>query len=84
MSSKKYIFFLFCMYKMYLISAEVYENANFHYLPQIGISIKSQIWISIKDVKIGMGVKNISDWENERKIRKKTKTEIRKLTKRQK
>ena len=61
MSSKKYIFFFFCMYKMYLISAEVYENANFHYLPQIGISIKGEIWISIKDVKIGMGVKNISD-----------------------
>ena len=34
MPSKKIIFFL-CMYKIYLISAERYENANVHYLPQI-------------------------------------------------
>ena len=44
------------MYKMYLISVEGYENANVHYLPQNG-----KIWISLKDVNIGMGVTNMSD-----------------------
>ena len=45
------------MYKMYLISAEGYENANVHYLPQKS----GKIWVSMKDVKIGMGVTNMSD-----------------------
>ena len=45
------------MYKMYLISAERYENANVHYLPQKNCNI----WVSMKDVKIGMGVTNMSD-----------------------
>ena len=45
------------MYKMYLISAERYENANVHYLPHKNCNI----WVSMKDVKIGMGVTNMSD-----------------------
>ena len=49
--------FFSCVYKMYLASAEGYENANVHYLPQKN----GHIWVSMKDVKFGMGVKNISD-----------------------
>ena len=54
----KKIFFFFCMYKMYLLSDEGYENANFGFLT---ITTTSEIWVSIKDVGSGMGVKNISD-----------------------
>ena len=43
---------------MYLISVEGYENANFGFLT---ITTTSEIWVSIKDVGSGMGVKNISD-----------------------
>ena len=46
------------MYKMYLISAEGYENANVDFLT---IKTTSEIWVSMKDVGSGMGVKNISD-----------------------
>ena len=46
------------MYKMYLISAEVYENEKVHFLT---IKTTSDIWVSRKDVGSGMGVKNISD-----------------------
>ena len=46
--------FFFCMYKMYLISAEGYENANVDFLT---IKITSEIWVSMKDVGSGMGVK---------------------------
>ena len=47
------------MYKMYLISAEGYKNANVGFL-----TIKTtseEIWVNMKDVRSGMGVKNISD-----------------------
>ena len=45
------------MYKMYLISAEGYKNANIEFL-----TIKpTRIWVSMKDVESSMGVKNISD-----------------------
>ena len=43
------------MYKMYLISAEVYENAKVHFLT---MKTTSDIWVSRKDVGSGMGVKN--------------------------
>ena len=43
---------------MYLISAEGYENANVDFLT---IKITIEIWVSMKDVGSGMGVKNISD-----------------------
>ena len=45
------------MYKMYLISAEGYKNANITFL---AIKTTSEIWVSMKDVGSGIGVKNIS------------------------
>ena len=57
MSSKKIVFFL-CMYKMYLISVEGYKNAKVNFLR---IKTTTEIWVSMKDVAIGMSVKNISD-----------------------
>ena len=46
------------MYKMYLISAEGYKNANVEFLT---IKTTSKIWVNMKDVGSGMGVKNITD-----------------------
>ena len=46
------------MYKMYLISAEEYKNANVEFLT---IKTTSEIWVSMKDVGSGIGVKSISD-----------------------
>ena len=46
------------MYKMYLISAERYKNAK---VDSLTIKITSEIWVSMKDVGSGMGVKNIYD-----------------------
>ena len=43
---------------MYLISAEGYKNANVEFLT---IKTTSEIWVSMKDVRSGMGIKNISD-----------------------
>ena len=43
---------------MYLISAEGYKNANVEFLI---IKTTSEIWVNMKDVRSGMGVKNISD-----------------------
>ena len=43
---------------MYLISAEGYKNGNVTFLT---IQTTSEIWVSTKDVGIGLGVKNISD-----------------------
>ena len=47
------------MYKMYLISAEGYKNAKVDFLTIT--TTTSEIWVSMKDVGSGMGVKNISD-----------------------
>ena len=41
---------------MSLISAKAYKNAKVH-----TINVKNDLWISIKDVANGLGVKNISD-----------------------
>ena len=41
---------------MDLISAKAYENAKVH-----TIQVKNDLWVSIKDVGNGLGVKNISD-----------------------
>ena len=41
---------------MDLISAKAYENAKVH-----SIQVKNNLWISMKDVGNGLGVKNISD-----------------------
>ena len=46
------------MYKMYLISAEVYKNAKVDFLTIRGTS---EIWVNVKDVGSGIGDKNISD-----------------------
>ena len=46
------------MYKMYLISAEGYTNADVHFLK---VRKTVEIWASMKDSGSGMGVKNISD-----------------------
>ena len=46
------------MYKMYLISAEGYKDANVEFL---SIKTTSEIWVSMKDVGSGIDVKNISD-----------------------
>ena len=54
---QKKLFFL-CMYKMYLISAKGYKNAKVDFLT---ITTISKIWVNMKDVGSGMGVKNISD-----------------------
>ena len=43
---------------MYLISAEGYKNANVEFLT---VKTTSEIWVNIKDVESGMGVKDISD-----------------------
>ena len=50
-------FFFFYMYRMYLISAERYENANVKTLPEQN----GHIWLKMNDIKISMGVKNMSD-----------------------
>ena len=41
---------------MDLISVEGYNNAGVH-----TIQVKNDIWVSMKDVGNGLGVKNISD-----------------------
>ena len=43
---------------MYLISVEGYKNAN---VALLTIKTTSKIWVSMKDVGSGIGVKNISD-----------------------
>ena len=45
------------MYKMYLISAEGHKNTQ---VDSLSITTTSEIWVSMKDVGKGMGVKNIS------------------------
>ena len=46
------------MYKMYLISAEGYKNAE---VDAKIVRKTGEIWVSMKDVGSGMDVKNISD-----------------------
>ena len=41
---------------MYLISDEVYKNANIEFLT---IKATSEIWVSMKDVGSGISVKNM-------------------------
>ena len=43
---------------MYLILAEGYKNANVGFLT---IKKTGEIWVNMKDVGIGVGVKNIYD-----------------------
>ena len=58
MPAKKKLFFFFCMYKMYLISGEGYKNAE---VDAKIVRKTGEIWVSMKDVGSGMGIKNISD-----------------------
>ena len=53
---QKNIFFFLCMYKMYLISAEGYKNAE---VDAKIVRKTGEIWVSMKDVGSGVGVKNI-------------------------
>ena len=56
--SERFLIIFLCMYKMHLISAGGYKNA------EDGAKIvrkTGEIWVSMKDVGSGMGVKNISD-----------------------
>ena len=46
------------MYKMYLISAEGNKNAKVDFLT---IATTSEIWVNMKDVGSGMGLRHISD-----------------------
>ena len=46
------------MYKMYLIPAEGYKDADVEFLT---IKTTSEIQVSMKDVESSMGVQNISD-----------------------
>ena len=46
------------MYKMYLISVERYKNAE---VDTKIVRETGEIWASMKDVRSGMEVKNISD-----------------------
>ena len=48
------------MYKMYLISAKGCKNAKVYFLT-IKTKTTSEIWVNMKDVWSGVGVKNISD-----------------------
>ena len=48
----------FCIYKIYLISAEGYEKAGVGLL-RIKKTVES--WTKMKDVQDGLGVKNMSD-----------------------
>ena len=43
---------------MYLISAERYNNVNVAFLIR---KTTNEIWVSMKDIESGIGVKNISD-----------------------
>ena len=47
------------MYNMYLISAEGYKNAEDETKT---VRKTGEIWVSMKDVRSGMGVKNIPDY----------------------
>ena len=47
-----------CTYKMYLISAERYKNAGVECLK---IRETDELWVNMKNVGVGLGVKNISD-----------------------
>ena len=56
--SKKLKLWFFCIYKMYLISAEGYINADVRFLK---IRKTDEIWVSMMDIGRGLGVENISD-----------------------
>ena len=56
MSLVKNIFLSFYIYKMYLISAEGYKNAEVDFLR---IKKTGEIWPKMKGIQNGLGVQNI-------------------------
>ena len=46
------------MYKLYIISAEGYKNAKVNFLT---IKTTSELWVNMKNVGSGIGVRNVSD-----------------------
>ena len=58
MSLVKNIIYFFCIYQMYLISAEGYKKAGVNLLI---IKKTGEIWTKMKDIQNGLGVQNISD-----------------------
>ena len=48
----------FCMYKIYLISAEGYKNSDVHFSR---VKKTDNIWVSIKNAKDVRGFKSMSD-----------------------
>ena len=53
-----FFFFFFYIYKINLISAEGYKNAGVQCLK---IRKTDELWVGMKDVGVGLGVKSISD-----------------------
>ena len=58
MPSRKKLLFFLCMYKMYLISAEGYKNAE---VDAKIVRKTGEIWGSMKDVGSCKGIKKISN-----------------------
>ena len=54
---KKYIF-LFCVYKMVVITVQNYTDAKVH---TITVGNRELFWVKMIDVQKGLGMKNISD-----------------------
>ena len=52
-----YLKYIFCIYKMYLIPAEGYEGWSWY----VNNKKTSEIWVSMKDVRNSLGLKNMSD-----------------------
>ena len=54
----KKFYFIFCIYKIYLVSAEGYKNAGVHILI---VKKTGKIWASMKNGQDSWGFKNMSD-----------------------
>ena len=55
---KKHAYIFFCIYKMHLILAERYKDVELEFLRE---RKTDEIWVSMKSVHDGLGVKNMSD-----------------------
>ena len=58
MHTLKKIFFLFCVYKMVVITVQNYTDAKVH---TISIGNRKLFWVKMVDVQNGLGIKNVSD-----------------------
>ena len=58
MHTLKKIFFLFCVYKMVVITVQNYTDAKVH---TISIGKRKLFWVKMVDVQNGLGIKNIPD-----------------------